>query len=191
MSANLSCSPNSYIQYAPLAYITKLYIELIMARLISKVVRGSNTSGRDDDAYSHSWNKSNPRNRGGHQASRFPSEHNHTKYSGDTKRASGIMNKIHNLGSGKHGTTTTITREGSSGSDIYLATYHRQQNEEQHSASAITKTIETTVQPADSVYGGDDRGSREFADSRAPPAAVVSGRVFDGSPTREPRLQQV
>jgi hypothetical protein len=38
----------SYVQFAPVAYIVKLYIELTMAVLISKVVHSSSTERVDD-----------------------------------------------------------------------------------------------------------------------------------------------
>lgn len=40
----------SYVQFAPVAYIVKLHIELIMADMISKVIR-SGTTERVDDCY--------------------------------------------------------------------------------------------------------------------------------------------
>ena len=88
-----------------------------MARLISKVVRSKSGDQRDGH-YSSSWNKSNPTNHAPNNAS------------SGTRRNSTLMSK---LGKSK----PTADREGSSGSDIHLATYN-----EQH---AITKTIETTV----------------------------------------------
>jgi hypothetical protein len=53
-----------YVQFAPLAYIVKLYIELLMASLISKVVR-SGAAERGDGWHSSSRtnNKSNPAHR--------------------------------------------------------------------------------------------------------------------------------
>jgi len=43
----------SYVQFAPVAYIIKLNIELTMAVLISKVVRSSGNDGRDGYSSSH------------------------------------------------------------------------------------------------------------------------------------------
>ncbi|KAM5349556.1 hypothetical protein ACJ41O_006061 [Fusarium nematophilum] len=56
-------NPYLYVQFAPLAYIVKLYIELLMANLISKVVR-SGAAGRSGGWYenSSSGHKSNPTN---------------------------------------------------------------------------------------------------------------------------------
>ncbi|KAH7050016.1 hypothetical protein B0J12DRAFT_753268 [Macrophomina phaseolina] len=45
-------NPYYYVQFAPVAYIVKLYIELTMAVLISKVVRSSSSAERVDDWYS-------------------------------------------------------------------------------------------------------------------------------------------
>ncbi|PVH90577.1 hypothetical protein DM02DRAFT_505914, partial [Periconia macrospinosa] len=50
-------NPYDYVQFAPVAYIIKLHIELNMAVLISKVVRSS--SDRSGDWYSHEHNVSN------------------------------------------------------------------------------------------------------------------------------------
>ncbi|EKJ67626.1 hypothetical protein FPSE_12207 [Fusarium pseudograminearum CS3096] len=55
---------NKYVQFAPLAYIVKLYIELLMANLISKVVRGQSHSRGGEGWYSGSRDKSNPTNYG-------------------------------------------------------------------------------------------------------------------------------
>jgi hypothetical protein len=57
----------SYVQFAPVAYIVKLQIELIMADLISKVVR-SGSAERVDDWYSsgnHTSNRTRPNGRSG------------------------------------------------------------------------------------------------------------------------------
>ncbi|KAE9379565.1 hypothetical protein N431DRAFT_553735 [Stipitochalara longipes BDJ] len=51
-------NPFDYVQFAPVAYIVKLHIELTMAVLISKVVRG-NSSQRVDDGSSSGHHKSN------------------------------------------------------------------------------------------------------------------------------------
>ncbi|KAM6513808.1 hypothetical protein FALCPG4_015021 [Fusarium falciforme] len=53
--------PYLYVQFAPLAYIVKLYIELLMANLISKVVR-SGAAGQGDGYHGSSSHKSNPTN---------------------------------------------------------------------------------------------------------------------------------
>uniref|UniRef100_A0A0B7KKD3 Uncharacterized protein n=1 Tax=Bionectria ochroleuca TaxID=29856 RepID=A0A0B7KKD3_BIOOC len=55
--------PYLYIQFSPLAYIVKLYIELLMASLISKVARGSSRN-QGEAWYSNSRDKSNPTNYG-------------------------------------------------------------------------------------------------------------------------------
>jgi len=51
----------SYVQFAPVAYIVKLHIELTMAVLISKVVRSS-SSERVDNGYSSGHHTSNRTN---------------------------------------------------------------------------------------------------------------------------------
>ena len=105
-----------YVQFAPLAYISKLYIELLMARLISKVVR-SHSEDRHD--WYSSKDKSHPSN-----------------YM-QSQGAVGSANR------GKRADTTSRVimaappREGSSGSDIHLSEYP-----EPH---GITRTIETTI----------------------------------------------
>jgi hypothetical protein len=153
-----------------------------MARLISKVVRSS-TNGIDDDGYSRSWNKSHSQpNRHHHQPQNQNGSGPNT-YSGDTKRGSGIISKLGNLSGKNNNLVTTVTREGSSGSDIHLATYHQQQqNQGVPTGGGITKTIETTIQAAESEYGG--RESRDFG-------IQTPGRVFDGSPGTEGRLGHV
>ncbi|CAI6091137.1 unnamed protein product, partial [Clonostachys chloroleuca] len=52
---------DKYVQFAPLVYIVKLYIELLMANLISKVARGGSRS-QGEGWYSNSRDKSNPTN---------------------------------------------------------------------------------------------------------------------------------
>ncbi|KAF4460977.1 hypothetical protein FALBO_12231 [Fusarium albosuccineum] len=108
--------PYLYVQFAPLAYIVKLYIELMMANLISKVVRSS-SARHQEGWYTSSKDKSNP-----------------TGY-GLTSRVVVSTNKA-NPGMSKMGKEATV-REGSDGSEIYLTTYP-----EPH---GITRTIETTV----------------------------------------------
>ena len=107
----------SYVQFAPLAYITKLYIELVMARLISVVVRSTGNNAADEGTESGSWSRSNPTVKGHHSSS---------------NQRGTMMDK---LGKSK---PATVVREGSSGSDIHLANYGEPQG--------ITKTLETTVE---------------------------------------------
>ncbi|KAH7408861.1 hypothetical protein BKA64DRAFT_618559 [Cadophora sp. MPI-SDFR-AT-0126] len=54
-------NPYDYVQFAPVAYIIKLHIELTMAVLISKVVRDNNAE-RVDDGYSSGHHTSNRTN---------------------------------------------------------------------------------------------------------------------------------
>ncbi|KAH7248406.1 hypothetical protein B0J15DRAFT_468408 [Fusarium solani] len=131
-------NPYIYVQFAPLAYISKLYIELLMANLISKVVRSS-AGGRGDDWYdnSSSGHKSNPTNYITSRVAVTASQgHGMHKSSGT------ILSKL-----GKE----ERVRQGSSGSEIHLATYP-----EPH---GITKTVETTVV----VDDGDDQSDRSGA----------------------------
>ncbi|KAH6976761.1 hypothetical protein EDB80DRAFT_593945 [Ilyonectria destructans] len=110
--------PYLYVQFAPVAYIAKLHIELLMAVLISKVVR-SGAAGRGDGWYASSSHKSNPTN---HVTSRVViSGSPALPQSGNT-----FLSKL-----GKD----VPAREGSS--EINLATYP--------SPHGITKTVETTV----------------------------------------------
>ncbi|KAF5007911.1 hypothetical protein FDECE_5826 [Fusarium decemcellulare] len=120
-----------YVQFAPLAYTAKLYIELLMANLISKVVR-STATGRNEGWYSSSRDKSNPTN---YVTSRVA-----VSGPNGTRRGDTIMSKL--------GKTGPI-REGSNGSEIHLATYP-----EPH---GITKTVQTTVVVGDHEDGNSDR----------------------------------
>ncbi|KAH6888507.1 hypothetical protein B0T10DRAFT_529528 [Thelonectria olida] len=127
--------PYLYVQFAPLAYITKLYIELLMANLISKVVR-SGAHGRERGWYSSSKDKSNPTDYGLTSrvvVSSSPNGH---------KPANTIMSRL-----GKENPVL----EGSNGSEIHLATYP-----EPH---GITKTVETTVKVDDDSHS--DRTYKE------------------------------
>ncbi|KAH6988292.1 hypothetical protein BKA56DRAFT_613008 [Ilyonectria sp. MPI-CAGE-AT-0026] len=129
-------NPYLYVQFAPLAYIVKLYIELLMANLISKVVR-SGAAGRGDGWHGSSSHKSNPTN---YVTSRVVVSGSQTMLkSGNT-----ILNKL-----GKE----ERTRQGSSGSEIHLATYP--------GAHGITKTIETTVVVDDGEDGHSDMSSKD------------------------------
>ncbi|KAI5456073.1 hypothetical protein BGZ63DRAFT_436110 [Mariannaea sp. PMI_226] len=120
-------NPYLYVQFAPVAYIVKLYIELMMAVLISKVVK-SGASGRGDGRYGSSGHKSNPVN---NTTSRV------VVSGGDTFQRSGtsFLSKLRK----EQG-----TRVSSTGSEIHLATFA--------DPYSITKTVETTVM----VDNGDD-----------------------------------
>ncbi|KAH7123145.1 hypothetical protein EDB81DRAFT_872694 [Dactylonectria macrodidyma] len=121
-------NPYLYVQFAPLAYIIKLYIELLMANLISKVVR-SGAAERGDGWYASSSHKSNPTN---YVTSRVVVSGSQAK--------SGLGNTmLSKLGKDER------PRQGSAGSEIHLATYA--------GPHGITKTVETTV-----VVGDDDDG---------------------------------
>jgi hypothetical protein len=112
--------PRRYVQFAPLAYVVKLYIELLMANLITKVVR-SGAAGKGHGWYNSSGHKSNPTN---YVTSRVI-------ISGNTQASQpshSLWNKL---------SKDAPPREGSSGSDIVLAPYPCQ--------NGITKTVETTI----------------------------------------------
>ncbi|RYP13323.1 hypothetical protein DL765_006913 [Monosporascus sp. GIB2] len=124
--------PYLYVQFAPLAYIVKLHIELIMAVLISKVVR-SGSAGRGDGWYGSSGHKSNPTN---HTTS-------HVVISGSPlspKSGNPFLNKL-----GKDATAG----EGSTGSEINLTACLGQHG--------ITKTVETTIVVHDGEDGHSDK----------------------------------
>ncbi|KAM0540957.1 hypothetical protein ACHAPJ_013442 [Fusarium lateritium] len=127
--------PYLYVQFAPLAYIVKLYIELLMANLISKVVRGGSRS-QGEGWYSSSKDKSNPTNYG------LTSRVVVSSSPAVPKRENTMLSRI-----GKE----TAINEGSNGSQVHLATYP-----EPH---GITKTVETTV------VVGDGDSDRTFKDS--------------------------
>ncbi|KAM6513713.1 hypothetical protein FALCPG4_016084 [Fusarium falciforme] len=124
--------PYLYVQFAPLAYIVKLYIELLMANLISKVVR-SGARGGGEAWYSSSKDKSNPTNYG--LTSRV------------VVSSSPAVPKPGNTMMSRLGKEPPV-REGSNGSEVHLATYP-----EPH---GITKTVETTV------VVDDDHSDRTF-----------------------------
>jgi hypothetical protein len=125
-----------YVQFAPLAYIVKLYIELLMANLISKVVRGQSRSQGGEGWYSGSRDKSNPTNYG--LTSRVVVSNSPAV----PARGNTMLSRI-----GKD----PVINEGSNGSQVHLATCP-----EPH---GITKTIETTIV----VRDGDS--DRTFKDS--------------------------
>ncbi|RYP67206.1 hypothetical protein DL771_007368 [Monosporascus sp. 5C6A] len=121
-------NPYLYVQFAPLAYIVKLYIELLMAVLISKVVR-SGAAGRGDGYYGSSGHKSNPTH---HMTS-------HVVISGsppEPKSGNTFLSKL-----GKD----VPARKGSTGSEIHLTTYPGQHG--------ITKTVETRIEVNDGKDG--------------------------------------
>ncbi|KAF5636119.1 hypothetical protein F52700_5433 [Fusarium sp. NRRL 52700] len=126
---------NIYVQFAPLAYIVKLYIELLMANLISKVVRG-NSRSQGEGWYSSSRDKSNPTNYG------LTSRVVVTTGPPVPTRGSNMMSRI-----GKDDKDLE-SNEGNNGSQVHLATFP-----EPH---GITKTVETTV------VVGDGESDRTF-----------------------------
>ncbi|KAM5371354.1 hypothetical protein ACJZ2D_008052 [Fusarium nematophilum] len=119
-------NPYLYVQFAPAAYIVKLYIELLMANLISKVVR-SGAAGRGD-SWHRSSHRSNPTN---NITSRVIAGGTHAM----PRSGNAMLSKL-----GKD----ERPRQGSSGSEVHLASYP--------SPYGITKTVETTVV----VDGGND-----------------------------------
>ncbi|EXL65882.1 hypothetical protein FOPG_17918 [Fusarium oxysporum f. sp. conglutinans race 2 54008] len=129
--------PYLYVQFAPLAYIVKLYIELLMANLISKVVR-SGAAGRGDGYRGSSSHKSNPTN---YITSRVVVSGSHAM----PKSGNTILSKL-----GKD----ERLGQGSSGPEIHLATYP--------GSHGITKTVETTVAVDD-----DDNGRSSDTSSTA------------------------
>ncbi|KAM0425966.1 hypothetical protein ACHAPT_008905 [Fusarium lateritium] len=132
-------NPYLYVQFAPVAYIIKLYIELLMASLISKVVRSSET-GRGEGWYSNSRDKSNPTNY-------LTSRAIVTSTATVSKPGNTIMSRL--------GKEAPPAREGSSnGSEIHLTNFP-----EPH---GITKTVETTVVVDD---GDDCRSDSTFKET--------------------------
>ncbi|KAF4455766.1 hypothetical protein F53441_1965 [Fusarium austroafricanum] len=123
-------NPYLYVQFAPLAYIIKLYIELLMANLISKVVRG-NTRSQGEGWYSSSGAKSNPTGYG------LTSRVVVSSAPPVPARGNTMLSRI-----GKD----SAADENTNGSQVHLATFP-----EPH---GITKTVETTVVVAD---GDSDR----------------------------------
>ncbi|KAF9768575.1 hypothetical protein IL306_014093 [Fusarium sp. DS 682] len=128
-------NPYLYVQFAPLAYIVKLYIELLMANLISKVVRSSSRS-QGEGWYSSSRSKSLNYGATSHVvvSSRPPVP----------VRGSNMLNLARK-------SRDQENDENDNGSQIHLATFP-----EPH---GITKTVETTV------VVGDADSERTFKDS--------------------------
>ncbi|RYP72036.1 hypothetical protein DL769_004523 [Monosporascus sp. CRB-8-3] len=124
--------PYLYVQFAPLAYIVKLHIELLMAVLISKVVR-SGAAGRGDGWYGSSGQKSNPTH---HATSRVVISGSRP----EPKSGNTILSKLG---------MNPPAREGSSGSEIHLTTSPGQHG--------ITKTVETMVVVNDGEDGRSDK----------------------------------
>ncbi|KAH7025247.1 uncharacterized protein B0I36DRAFT_250853, partial [Microdochium trichocladiopsis] len=129
-------NPYLYVQFAPLAYIAKLYIELVMVNLISKVVR-SGAAEQGDGRYGSSSHKSNPTN---YITSRVVVSGSHAM----TKSGNTILSKLG---------IDAPARQGSSGSEIHLAT--------DPGPHGITKTVETTVVMDNGEDGRSDRSSKQ------------------------------
>lgn len=110
-----------YVQYSSAAYISKLYIELVMVSLISKIIRRSVNDGNIPHftSYDAEYSRSDS-----------SKHYNGTGSIGWMKQ--GRM-KFNHVSSDK----PEATREGSSGSEIHLTTYD--------GLKGITKTIEHTV----------------------------------------------
>ncbi|RYO79251.1 hypothetical protein DL766_003827 [Monosporascus sp. MC13-8B] len=125
--------PYLYVQFAPLAYIVKLHIELIMAVLISKVVRSGSTERGGDGWYGSSGHKSNPTN---HITSRV------------VISGSPLEPKSGNTFLSKLGRDVSA-REGSTGSEINLTACPGQHG--------ITKTVETMIVVNDGQDGHSDK----------------------------------
>lgn len=124
-----------YVQYAPFAYICKLYIELLNARLISKVAQSSS-----NDSNNGQFSSSKDKAIGPHGIAQISiSSPNRTRYSDI------IVGRFSK-------SKTAMVREGSNGSDIHLATY---------GPHGITKTIETTFIVVDPEDGDSDRTYNE------------------------------
>jgi hypothetical protein len=124
-----------YVQFAPLAYMVKLYIELMMANLISKVVK-SGTHSRSEGWYSSSRGRSNPTAYG------LTSRVVVSSSPAAPRSGNNLMSRM-----GKE----PVTNKGNNGSQVHLATYP-----EPH---GITKTVETTVVVGDGE--SDSTSSKE------------------------------
>lgn len=107
----------SYVQFAPLAYISKLYIEIEMANLIFRVVRSRSTGDEHGWVYGSSHNKSQP----GEQVNKNATTTG-TKLGGSTMISRADKEEAGRL---------------SSSSELELANYPGPQG--------ITRTIETSV----------------------------------------------
>ncbi|KAJ3549087.1 hypothetical protein NM208_g687 [Fusarium decemcellulare] len=119
--------PYLYVQFAPVAYIIKLHIELLMANLISKVVRSS-TSSRGDW---YSSSRSNPTN--------YVTSRVHVTSGAMPRPGSNLFSKL--------GKDAPQRKPSSDGSEIALAPCAEPQG--------ITKTVETMVR-VDSRQGAPD-----------------------------------
>ncbi|KAH7016564.1 LOW QUALITY PROTEIN: uncharacterized protein B0I36DRAFT_377954 [Microdochium trichocladiopsis] len=98
-------NPYLYVQFAPLAYIAKLYIELVMVNLISKVVR-SGAAEQGDGRYGSSSHKSNPAN---YITSRVVVSGSHAMTKSGNNILSSSGSEIHlATDPGPHGITKTV-----------------------------------------------------------------------------------
>ncbi|KAH7012786.1 hypothetical protein B0J12DRAFT_747120 [Macrophomina phaseolina] len=123
-------NPYHYVQFAPIAYIVKLHIELTMAVLISKVVRSSSAE-RVDDWYSS----------GHHTANR-------TELTNRTAVSAPPIPQRHDVFCGSVRMDTNIS--GRKSDDPIWPTYHGEQDQ----GEGIVKTVTTVVRSE----SGDERG---------------------------------
>ncbi|KAK7756675.1 hypothetical protein SLS62_001116 [Diatrype stigma] len=124
-------NPYIYVQFAPLAYISKLYIELEMANLIFKVVRSSSTGNEHGWVYGSSHNKSQTGTKVNSNATAAAN-----KMGGNTKISRADKDEAGRL---------------SSSSELELASYP--------GPHGITRTVETTVITEDQEGGSGNTGS--------------------------------
>lgn len=132
---NITDYQQSYVQFAPLAYISKLYIEIEMANLIFKVVRSSSTGQEHSWVYGSSHNKSQTGNKSVNKGSNNATTTG-TKLGGNT-----MISRADKVEAGRL----------SSSSELELANYP--------GPHGITRTIETTVVSEDQEGVSSKSGS--------------------------------
>ncbi|KAF2181900.1 hypothetical protein K469DRAFT_740448 [Zopfia rhizophila CBS 207.26] len=145
-------NPYDYVQFAPVAYIIKLNIELTMAILISKVVRSS--ADRAEDWYSKGNHTSNGTQLTSRTAAGNPTPQSDSFFPGSGRKnvnirgetANGHWSMCHYEQDQEKGIVKTVTTVGGAESG-------RDSCEEDRSEEGIMKTVTVAVRTVD----GDDR----------------------------------
>ena len=127
-----------YVQFAPVAYIVKLHIELSNASLIAKVVRNNSKRPQVGMDASNSYSRSNP---------------NTDAINPTTSRA--VISSAARPKQQEEAWEDTEARGGSSASDVHLAPYGAEKGD------GIMRTVETVV-VVDAVDAHDKKRKTSF-----------------------------
>ncbi|TQW10151.1 hypothetical protein IF2G_02941 [Cordyceps javanica] len=158
-----------YVQFTPLVYIIKLYIELVMANLIAKIARSDNPlyAGHNDDS-SHA--RSQPRQTT-ITASRAYAEHSSID----------AIVTVEAQGNGVSSKDSGWNTESDGRSDVAADEYYLVDMPPNRSFNTITKTVEITVSEDNS--GGVDTERRRSQQAASPDRG---GRGIPGNWTTQP-----